>query len=78
MEHVSTFVILSEIQYRLAVLHAAHQPRAGNHGPYQPPASLFLSSTLSFPLAYYKPHNASQDEKKGEKASILYIQGLVF
>lgn len=30
MEHISTFVILSEIQYRLAVLHAAHQQTAGN------------------------------------------------
>lgn len=78
MEHISNFVILSEIQYRLAALHAAHQQTAGNLVPYQPPSILSLSSMLSFPLAYHKPHNTSHNEKKGQKASLLYIQGLFF
>lgn len=71
MERVSTFMSCF-LKYNTDwKLHAAPQQTADHVGRYQAPASLSLSLTLSFPLAYYKPLNISQDEKKGEKASLL-------
>lgn len=63
--------MLSETKYGFAAPRAAHHYAAGRLGRYQPPARPSLSSMLSFPSAYYKPLHISQDEKKGEKASLL-------
>lgn len=63
--------MFSETKYRFAALYVAHQQTAGNLGHYQPPASLsFSHQCLHFLWLIYKSLHISQDEKKGEKASL--------